>query len=96
MPNFKDALSRVFSKLVDKVANEPVFLTTLAIAGLNAYNEAQKQQLDPADALIFAATVVFGLLARELVFPAVKIDQATLAVKQPEASLEPPFTGEPE
>jgi len=96
MLKIRSLFAKVFGALVNKVATEPVFLATLTIASLNAFNQAQSQGLVPEDAVLYAASVLIGLLARQLVWPAIKVDAAGAALPEPEPPLEQPFLGETE
>lgn len=59
--------------LVSRLVNEPILLVGLAMAALQAFQEATKNQLGPEDALTAAVMAIFTWLGRELVVPMTKV-----------------------
>ena len=88
------ALARVFGPLANKIATEPVFVSGLAIVAIQAFNEASTSGLAPEDAILYAGQLAITALARQLVWPAVKIDASTQTPVAPEAPLGDPFLGD--
>lgn len=77
-----------------RLRTEPVMIVTVAMIVLTAFQSAQTGGLGTEDTLILIAEGVLGWLGRELVYPAVKVDAATAALKDPEPVLERPLGGE--
>jgi hypothetical protein len=90
----KNLLARLFSALSVEVGKEPVFLAGLGIVFLQSFQASIDGGLAIEDAGSAAVVFVLTVLARQLVYPAVKVDAATGALATPEQPLEPPFLGE--
>ena len=89
---FRGWLSAALSNLT-KIGHEPILFVGLAIEGMHAYEKATAGGLKPEDAAYAAVIAVLTLLGRQLVYPAVKVDAATDALKAIEPELEKPYIG---
>jgi len=75
----------VIQRILTRLGQEPVLLAIIGIAAI---------EVREWGALV--AVISFGLLARQLSYPAVKVDAATKALKDVEVPLEAPYLGESE
>lgn len=75
------------------ISKEPILAVGLAIEFFNAYQQAQAGGLGIEDAAGAGVIAVLTLLGRQLVYPAVKVDAATAALKSIEPALEKPYVG---
>jgi len=73
------------------IQKEPILAIGLAIEFLHVYQESAAGGLGAEDAAAAGVIAVLTLLGRQLVYPAVKVDVATGALKEP---LEKPWTGD--
>lgn len=87
------AAIKAIPAFVGRLANEPVLAAGGAIILLQAYTEAQSQGLGGEDLLVYVAQAGITFLARQLVYPATKVDAATNALKPQPEVLERPWTG---
>jgi hypothetical protein len=87
---------RAIPAFVGRLRNEPILVVGAAMVLLTAYQEAVGAGLGGEDLLIFIGEAALTWLGRQLVYPAVKVDAATAALKDPEPELEAPYTGDPE
>lgn len=83
-------------KLIERLAQEPIALVGLAMAALQAFQEASKNQLGLEDALTAAVIAAFTWLGRELVVPMSKLrtSEYELIEELPEPYIPGPEDGE--
>lgn len=79
---------------VTAISKEPILAVGLAIEFFNVYQQGTSGGLGAEDAAAAAVIAVLTLLGRQLVYPAVKVDAATAALKEVEQPLEKPYTGD--
>lgn len=87
---FKAWLAQATSNL-DRIGKEPILAVGLAIEAFYIYQEAASSGLAFEDAAGAAVIGVLIALGRQLVYPAVKVDAATSALKE----IEEEVLGEP-
>lgn len=75
--------------IMDRIRREPVILVSLALAALQAYQQAVGDGLTGEDAFIFVAQAALTWCARELVVPAIRVKEEQLTVI--EEVVEPPL-----
>lgn len=73
------------------ISKEPIIAVGLAIEFFRVYEEATSGGLGPEDAAAGAVIAVLTLLGRQMVYPSVKVDAATAALKPVEEPLPKPF-----
>lgn len=87
----------MLTRLISKFRENPVLLATAAIIALQAYEAAATKGLGLEDMIIAVITALVGWLTRELVYPAVHVEAAEVALLDAEIDNEPlgdPYLGD--